>query len=125
MPATEVLPPETRPCANWRVACENENCSRELPRAKRASAPVSQSSQSKEPRNATFKPQPIAGVAYWLLAGVATERSAETDADELNRSLERNHPCKRQPSSSCCSGWARVRLVLRPLASEAVSPNPE
>ena len=49
--------------------------------AERTSPPASQSSDPALPRRAALAPQPVAGVAYWLLAGVVKARLAGVETE--------------------------------------------
>ncbi len=59
------------------------NSSWSSPEAARRSPPASQISEPACPRRAALAPQPVAGVAYWLLAGVVNRRLAGVETEVL------------------------------------------
>src|SRR5690606_20762275 len=69
-------------------------------------------------------PQPAAGVSYWLLTRVVSDRSGSTDAKGLDRSLVRRQSWARQPQPAS-GGRARVALGTTPLASARAPAMPD
>src|SRR4051794_2805918 len=100
------------------------NSSWSSPDAPRTSPPASQTSEPAFPRRAALAPQPVAGVAYWLLAGVVNSRLAGVETEVLEKLEWRTQPCTRQPRWPSAGWLVKVTLPSEPVATELAPTRP-